>query len=47
VRLVQTEGATADDARLTALVSDGRRRYTVRLALARTPAGWTVTAVDG
>lgn len=47
VRLVQTEGATARDARLTALVSDGRRRYTVRLALARTTGGWTVTAVDG
>ena len=47
VKLVQTEGATAGDARLTALVSDGRRHYTVRLALARTTGGWTVTAVDG
>jgi hypothetical protein len=42
---LQTEGATRRRAEAIAIVSDGARRYTVPLALSRTPAGWRVTSV--
>jgi hypothetical protein len=45
VLLVQADSVTPTRARLLALVRDGRRRYTVPLALARTRAGWRVTSV--
>jgi hypothetical protein len=32
---------------MLALVEDGRRRYSVQLALARYPRGWKVTEVGG
>jgi hypothetical protein len=47
VLLVQSDGAGRLRARLLALVRDGRRGYTVALELARTSAGWRVTAVGG
>jgi hypothetical protein len=45
VLLVQADGVTPARARLLGFVRDGRRRYTVPLALARTRAGWRVTSV--
>ena len=43
--LLQTEGAGRERAGILALVSDGERRYTVPLELARLEAGWRVTDV--
>jgi hypothetical protein len=43
--LLQTEGAGRERAGILALVSDGKRRYTVPLELARSRAGWRVTDV--
>jgi hypothetical protein len=45
--LLQSESVGHRHAELVALVSDGRRRYTVGLELARTTAGWQVTGVGG
>jgi hypothetical protein len=45
LELVHADGAGHDQARMMALVSDGRRRYTVALELARTASGWHVTSV--
>ena len=42
---LQTDVGGRSRVRLLALVDDGAYRYTVPLALALTPAGWTVTAV--
>jgi hypothetical protein len=47
VVLVHADGAGPRRAGMVALVSDGARRYTVSLELARTAAGWTVTEVGG
>jgi hypothetical protein len=43
--LLQTEGVGRERAGILALVSDGKRRYTVPLELARIRAGWRVTDV--
>ena len=45
LELLHADGAGRDRARMVALVSDGRRRYTVGLELARSGSGWNVTAV--
>jgi hypothetical protein len=45
LELLHADGAGRDRARMVALVSDGRRRYTVDLELARTSSGWQVAAV--
>lgn len=45
LELLHADGAGRDRARMVALVSDGRRRYTVDLELARTSSGWRVAAV--
>jgi hypothetical protein len=45
VLLVHADGAGRQRAGMVALVSDGERRYTVRLELERRSAGWTVTSV--
>ena len=42
VVLVQSDSVGHEHAEFVALVSDGRRRYTVALALDRTRAGWQV-----
>jgi hypothetical protein len=43
LELLHANGAGRDQARMVALVSDGRRRYTVEFELARTASGWQVT----
>jgi hypothetical protein len=43
--LLQSDTVGHRDAELVALVSDGRRRYTVGLELARTGGGWQVERV--
>jgi hypothetical protein len=43
--LLQSDAVIRRRAQLLALVGDGARRYTLRLALARTPGGWAVTDV--
>jgi hypothetical protein len=45
VLLVQAEGAGRARAAITALISDGARRYSVELELARGRSGWQVTDV--
>jgi hypothetical protein len=45
VELLQTNGVSRERAQVTALVRDGRRRYTVRLDLANTASGWLVTEI--
>ena len=46
VVLVQADAAGPVRAEATALVSDGARRYTVPLKLARQRSGWKVTDVE-
>jgi hypothetical protein len=43
LELLQSNGVSRERAKLVALVRDGRLRYTVRLRLANTAAGWLVT----
>jgi hypothetical protein len=43
--LLQSDAVTRRRARLLALVGDGVRRYTLRLELARTRGGWSVSDV--
>ncbi len=43
LELLQSHGVSSEGAQLVALVRDGRLRYTVRLRLANTAAGWQVT----
>ncbi len=43
LELIQSDGVSRERAQLVALVGDGKRRYTVRLQLARSPSGWRVT----
>jgi hypothetical protein len=47
VELLQSDGVSARRGAVTATVRDGRRRYPVRLELARTPAGWVVVDAGG
>jgi hypothetical protein len=46
VELLQTDGVNRERAALLALVRDGKRRYSVGLQLANTPAGWLVTGLE-
>jgi len=43
--LLQSDSVGHHRAALTALIDDGRRRYTVALELQRTAAGWQVARV--
>ena len=43
LELLQSDGVSSERAQLVALVRDGRLRYTVRLRLTNTAAGWVVT----
>jgi hypothetical protein len=47
VELLQSNGVARQHANLVALVSDGKRRYGIRLQLANTPTGWLVTGLGG
>jgi hypothetical protein len=42
VVLLQSDSVGRDRAELVALIDDGRRRYTIALALAHSAAGWQV-----
>ena len=46
LELLQTNSVGREHAHLTALVRDGERRYTVRLELAKTAAGWLVSDLE-
>jgi hypothetical protein len=47
VEALTVQGASPRRVGMLALVDDGRRRYSVQLALARYPGGWKVTEVGG
>jgi hypothetical protein len=47
VEALTVQGASPRRVGMLALVDDGRRRYSVELALARYPSGWKVTEVGG
>jgi hypothetical protein len=46
LELLQSNSVSREHAQLSALVHDGQRRYTVRLELANTAAGWIVTDLE-
>lgn len=43
---LQSDGVSHQHASVTALVDEGRRRYTIAIELARTRAGWVVTSLE-
>lgn len=47
IEALTVQGGSPRRMGMLALVDDGRRRYGVRLALARFPGGWKVTEVGG
>lgn len=47
IETLQVDGASPRRAGVLALVDDGRRRYSVRLQLARYGSNWKVTSVGG
>ncbi|MDA0173398.1 hypothetical protein OJ998_30120 [Solirubrobacter taibaiensis] len=46
VELLQSDGVSRERADLSAVITDGERRYTMRLQLANTATGWLVTALE-